>query len=102
MAAEKTNFEICALYPSFVAERAASPLLGEAVSAGYGQMIDTLAERLLRDGMPFARRWKLAQVAVALLEGGSLLAQARRGRGAVSNGGEARGGGNAAWSRRGN
>ena len=78
MVAEKTNFEICALYSSFVAERAASPLLGEAVSAGYGQMIDTLAERLLRDGMPSRTAVETAQVAVALLEGGSLLAQARR------------------------
>lgn len=76
--AEKTNFEICALYSSFVAERAASPLLGEAVSAGYGQMIDTLAERLLHDGMPSRTAAETAQVAVALLEGGSLLAQARR------------------------
>lgn len=76
--AEKTNFEICALYSSFVAERAASPLLGEAVSAGYGQMIDTLAARLVQDGMPSRVAAETAQVAVALLEGGSLLAQARR------------------------
>lgn len=75
--AEKTNFEICALYSSFVAERAASPQLSEAVSAGYGRMIDTLAQRLVQDGIPARLAMEKAQIAVALLEGGSLLAQAR-------------------------
>lgn len=76
--AEKTQFEICSLYSAFVAERKASPLLGVAVAAAYGQMLDTLQNHLIRDGMtPRVAREK-AEMTVALLEGGSLLAQARQ------------------------
>lgn len=76
--AEKTQFEICALYSSFVAERKSSPLLGDAVAAGYGQMLDTLQARMVQDGMSARVAREKAQLAVAMLEGGSLLAQARQ------------------------
>ncbi len=76
--AEKTNFEICALYSSFVAERKSSPLLGEAVAAGYGRMLDTLQQRMVDDGIAPRAAKEKAELAVALLEGGSLLAQARQ------------------------
>lgn len=76
--AEKTQFEICALYSSFVAERKSSPLLGDAVAAGYGQMLDTLQARMVQDGVSARVAREKAQLAVAMLEGGSLLAQARQ------------------------
>jgi TetR/AcrR family transcriptional regulator, lmrAB and yxaGH operons repressor len=76
--AEKTQFEICALYTCFAAERKSSPLLGAAVATAYDQMVDVLQQRMAQDGIsPRAAKDK-AQVAVALLEGGSLLAQARQ------------------------
>lgn len=78
MVAEKTQFEICALYSAFVAERKTSPLLGEAVATAYGQMIDVLQARLAQDGMSARAAKEKAQMTVALLEGGSLLAQARQ------------------------
>jgi TetR/AcrR family transcriptional regulator, lmrAB and yxaGH operons repressor len=76
--AEKTQFEICALYSAFAAERKASPLLGQAVAAAYGQMIDALQVRLMQDGVASRLALERAQLAVALLEGGSLLAQSRQ------------------------
>lgn len=76
--AEKTQFEICALYSAFVAERKTSPLLGEAVAAAYGQMLDAMQARMVKDGMTARMAKEKAQMAVALLEGGSLLAQARQ------------------------
>ena len=76
--AEKTQFEICALYSSFVAERKTSPMLGEAVSAAYGQMLEALQARMVRDGISVRLAQEKAQLAVAMLEGGSLLAQARQ------------------------
>jgi TetR/AcrR family transcriptional regulator, lmrAB and yxaGH operons repressor len=76
--AVKTQFEICALYCAFVAERKASPLLGEAVAAAYGEMLDALKARMMQDGMTARVAKEKAQLAVALLEGGSLLAQARQ------------------------
>ena len=76
--AEKTQFEICALYSAFVAERKTSPLLGEAVAAAYGQMLDALQARMMKDGMTARVAKEKAQMSVALLEGGSLLAQARQ------------------------
>lgn len=76
--AEKTQFEICALYSAFVAERKTSPLLGEAVATAYGQMLDALQARMMQDGVTARVAKEKAQMAVALLEGGSLLAQARQ------------------------
>lgn len=76
--AEKTQFEICALYSAFVAERKTSPLLGQAVATAYGQMLDALQARMMRDGISKRVAEEKSQVAVALLEGGSLLAQARQ------------------------
>jgi TetR/AcrR family transcriptional regulator, lmrAB and yxaGH operons repressor len=76
--AEKTQFEICALYSSFVAERKSSPLLGEAVARAYGQMLDALQARMMQDGMTARVARERAQTVLALLEGGSLIAQARR------------------------
>ena len=78
MVAEKTQFEICALFSAFVAERKTSPLLGEAVAAAYGRMLDALQARMVRDGMTARVSKEKAQLVVALLEGGSLLAQARQ------------------------
>lgn len=76
--AEKTQFEICALYSAFVAERKTSPLLGDAVAAAYGQMLDALQARMMQDGVSARVAKEKAQLAVAMLEGGSLLAQARQ------------------------
>lgn len=76
--AEKTQFEICALYSAFAAERKTSPLLGQAVATAYGQMIDALQARLMRDGVAARPALEKAQLAVAMLEGGSLLAQSRQ------------------------
>ncbi len=76
--AEKTQFEICALYSAFVAERKTSPLLGQAVAAAYGQMLDALQARMLEDGMSKRVAREKSHMAVAMLEGGSLLAQARQ------------------------
>ena len=76
--AEKTQFEICALYSAFVAERKSSPLLGEAVATAYGQMLDALQARMMQDGMTARVAKEKSQMVVALLEGGSLLAQARQ------------------------
>ena len=76
--AEKTQFEICALYSAFVAERKSSPLLGNAVATAYGQMVDALQTRMILDGISKRIAKEKAQMAVAMLEGGSLLAQARQ------------------------
>ncbi len=76
--AEKTQFEICALFSAFVAERKTSPRLGEAVAVAYGRMLDALQARMMQDGMTARVAKEKAQVVVALLEGGSLLAQARQ------------------------
>ncbi len=76
--AEKTQFEICALLSAFVAERKTSPLLGEAVATAYGRMLDALQARMVQDNMTARISKEKAQLVVALLEGGSLLAQARQ------------------------
>jgi TetR/AcrR family transcriptional regulator, lmrAB and yxaGH operons repressor len=76
-AAEKTNFEMCALFAAFVAERNRSQALGAAVQAGYDAMIAMLAQYLQRDGFSPKRAASQAALIVALLEGGSLLAQAK-------------------------
>jgi TetR/AcrR family transcriptional regulator, lmrAB and yxaGH operons repressor len=76
-ATQKTNFEMCALFATFVAERNRSQALGEAVEAGYDGMIDLLAQYLRRDGFSTQQATAQASLIVALLEGGSLLAQAK-------------------------
>jgi TetR/AcrR family transcriptional regulator, lmrAB and yxaGH operons repressor len=75
--AEKTNYDICAMYSGFVAARNNSPLLGQAVQAAYQDMLQALQARLLRDGQSPRSAKDKAQLVVALLEGGSLLAQAQ-------------------------
>jgi TetR/AcrR family transcriptional regulator, lmrAB and yxaGH operons repressor len=76
--AEKTNFEICALLTAFVAERQSSPKLGLAVAAAYRDILVELERRLELDGMSRATAKEKAILIVALLEGGSLLAQVQQ------------------------
>ena len=76
--AEKTNYEMCALFSSFIAERKSSPLLGHAVEQAYAQMVNSLQARLVQDGWSNRAATDKAQVVLALLEGGSMLAQAQR------------------------
>ena len=74
----KTNYEICALFSAFAAERVGSPLLGAAVTSAYAQMVDTLQTRLVADGCPTRTAQERATVILALLEGGALLSQAQQ------------------------
>ena len=76
--AEKTNFEICALLTAFVAERQTSPKLRLAVVAAYRDILNELERRLQLDGTPRAIAVDKANLIVALLEGGSLLAQVQQ------------------------
>jgi TetR/AcrR family transcriptional regulator, lmrAB and yxaGH operons repressor len=76
--AEKTNYEICAMYSGFVAARNNSPLLGQAVQRAYADMVQALQARLVQDGFASRAAKDKAQLVVALLEGGSLLAQAQQ------------------------
>jgi TetR/AcrR family transcriptional regulator, lmrAB and yxaGH operons repressor len=78
LVAERTQFEICAMFSSFVAEGQNSPQLAEAVSRAYARMLGALQERLMRDGMAAEQAAERAQIILALLEGGSILAQAQR------------------------
>jgi TetR/AcrR family transcriptional regulator, lmrAB and yxaGH operons repressor len=75
---ERTNHELCALFSSFVAERSTSPLLGEAVAAAYGEMIDALQQRFVLDGLTSRVAMERATLMVMLLEGGAILAQAQQ------------------------
>ncbi len=75
---EKTDYEFCALFTAFAAERKTSPLLGEAVLQAYTQLTEALQTRLLADGFSPQAARDLALTATALLEGGSLLAQAHQ------------------------
>jgi TetR/AcrR family transcriptional regulator, lmrAB and yxaGH operons repressor len=72
---EKTHYEICAILSSFNAERQSSPLLGAAVTAAYGELVDQLQLRLQADGVGARLAKDKAITIVALLEGGSLLSQ---------------------------
>ena len=76
--AEKTQFEFCALFSAFVAERKSSPVLGQAVAAAYGRMLDALQARLMEEGFSVRAAKAKAQLTLAMLEGGSLLALARQ------------------------
>lgn len=75
---QRTQFEICAMFSSFVAESHSSPKLAQAVSDAYTRMLSALQERLMQDGMAPADAADLAKIVIALLEGGSMLAQAQR------------------------
>jgi TetR/AcrR family transcriptional regulator, lmrAB and yxaGH operons repressor len=75
---ERTNHELCALFSSFVAERSTSPLLGEAVAAAYGEMIDALQQRFVLDGLTSRVAMERATLMVMLLEGGAIIAQAQQ------------------------
>lgn len=80
---QRTQFEICAMFSSFVAEAQSSPKLAQAVSQAYTRMLDSLEERLMRDGLTQSDAADLAKIVIALLEGGSMLAQAQRDIGAL-------------------
>lgn len=77
-AMEKTHYEICAIFAMFMAERKASPLLGEAVAIAYGSMVAGLQERLQADGLTLRVAHDKAITVMALLEGGSLLSHAQQ------------------------
>ena len=74
----KTNYEICALFSAFAAERTSSPLLGQAVSQAYESMIGALQMRLQADGFSPRAAQDTALMVLAMLEGGSLVAQAQQ------------------------
>jgi TetR/AcrR family transcriptional regulator, lmrAB and yxaGH operons repressor len=75
---QRTQFEICAMFSSFVAESHSSHKLAQAVSQAYTRMLDALQERLMQDGLAASDAADLAKIVIALLEGGSMLAQAQR------------------------
>jgi TetR/AcrR family transcriptional regulator, lmrAB and yxaGH operons repressor len=75
---EKTNYEICALFSAFAAERKSSPQLGNAVALAYEALVAAIAERLQRDGLPAKAAQDKALMVTALLEGGSMLSQAQQ------------------------
>jgi TetR/AcrR family transcriptional regulator, lmrAB and yxaGH operons repressor len=75
---QKTNHEVCALFSGFVSERNGSPLLGQAVSQAYDEMIARLSTRLQADGLAKRAAHERAVIVIALLEGGALLAQAQQ------------------------
>jgi TetR/AcrR family transcriptional regulator, lmrAB and yxaGH operons repressor len=74
----KTNYEICALFSAFAAERTASPLLGQAVARAYEAMVEVVQLRLQADGFSPRQATDTALMVVALLEGGSMLSQAQQ------------------------
>jgi TetR/AcrR family transcriptional regulator, lmrAB and yxaGH operons repressor len=75
---QKTDYEFCALFTAFAAERKTSPLLGDAVVQAYAQLIQALQSRLLADGFSTRAAKEIALTVTALLEGGSLLSQAHQ------------------------
>lgn len=75
---QHTQFEICAMFSSFVAESHSSPKLAQAVSQAYTRMLDALEARLRQDGFSQSEAADLAKIVIALLEGGSMLSQAQR------------------------
>jgi TetR/AcrR family transcriptional regulator, lmrAB and yxaGH operons repressor len=74
----RTQFEICAMFSSFVAEAQSSPKLALAVSQAYARMLDALKLRLMQDGMSKRHAEDLAKIVIALIEGGSMLSQAQQ------------------------
>jgi TetR/AcrR family transcriptional regulator, lmrAB and yxaGH operons repressor len=75
---QRTQFEICAMFSSFVAEAQNSPKLAQSVSQAYARMLDSLQERLIQDGLTKSAATDLAKIVISLLEGGSMLSQAQR------------------------
>jgi TetR/AcrR family transcriptional regulator, lmrAB and yxaGH operons repressor len=75
---QKTHHELCSLFSSFVAERKASPQLGEAVAQAYESMIELIASKLNNDGLNKRNANERATLIVSLLEGGALLSQAQQ------------------------
>jgi TetR/AcrR family transcriptional regulator, lmrAB and yxaGH operons repressor len=75
---QRTQFEICAMFSSFVAESHSSPKLAQAVSQAYDRMLAALEARLKQDGFSQSEAADLAKIVIALLEGGSMLSQAQR------------------------
>ena len=78
MTMEKTDYEICALFSAFAAERKSSPLLGTAVATAYEGLVAAIATRLQLDGLAPRAAQDKAWMVTALLEGGSLLSQAQQ------------------------
>jgi TetR/AcrR family transcriptional regulator, lmrAB and yxaGH operons repressor len=75
---EKTDYEICALFSAFAAERKSSPQLGIAVAKAYEDLVTAIAARLQLDGLAPRTAQDKALMVTALLEGGSLLSQAQQ------------------------
>jgi TetR/AcrR family transcriptional regulator, lmrAB and yxaGH operons repressor len=74
---QRTRHELCALFASFVAEKASAPQLAQAVDKAYTHIAERLAARLRAAGFTPARARDRALLVVMLLEGGSLIAAAR-------------------------
>lgn len=75
---ERTNHEICTLFTAFLAERSASPKLGEAVANAYSEMTLAIETRLKQDGFAARVARERAAIVVMLLEGGAMIAQAQQ------------------------
>ncbi len=75
---ERTNHEICTLFTAFLAERSASPKLGEAVANAYAEMTLAIEARLKQDGFAARAAKERAATVVMLLEGGAMIAQAQQ------------------------
>lgn len=75
---ERTNHEICTLFTAFLAERSASPNLGEAVASAYAEMTLAIETRLKQDGFAARAAKERAATVVMLLEGGAMIAQAQQ------------------------
>lgn len=74
---QRTRYELCALFASFIAEKASAPQLAVAVDKAYTEIAERLAARLRAGGFTPARARDRALLVVMLLEGGSLIAAAR-------------------------
>jgi TetR/AcrR family transcriptional regulator, lmrAB and yxaGH operons repressor len=74
---QRTRHELCALFATFIAEKASAPQLAQAVDKAYTDIADRLCQRLRTGGFTPARARDRALLVVMLLEGGSLIAAAR-------------------------
>ena len=74
---QRNRYELCALFASFVAEKASAAQLARAVDKAYTHIADRLAARLRAGGFTPARARDRALLVLMLLEGGSLIAAAR-------------------------
>jgi TetR/AcrR family transcriptional regulator, lmrAB and yxaGH operons repressor len=75
---EKTQYELCTLFAAFAAERKTSPQLGEAVARAYDALTAAIEQRLRGEGRAPRAAKDTALTVTALLEGGSMLAQAQQ------------------------